>query len=157
MSINVWSDVNQFRFVRFSSFSTEIEILRRRLELYRVGCLKMHDNCCQAYFPFLWIMYPEYAQHNHCLTRIWLVVRDYRQKKLACCLSAFGSFWFWDISVKLSWKIHLSHIELPAKAGGRIGHRDTKSAGNLCPYKCFIFNTYMESLQKVHIDEFKRL
>ena len=89
LSINVWSDVNQFRFVRFSSFSTEIEILRR-LKLFRVGCLKMHDNCCQAsYFPFLWIMYPEYTQHNHCLTRIWFVVRDYRQKKLACCLSAF--------------------------------------------------------------------
>ena len=76
LSINVWSDLNQFRFVRFSSFSTEIEILRRRLELYRVGCLKMHDNCCQAYFPFLWIMYPEYAQHNHCLTRIWFVGGD---------------------------------------------------------------------------------
>ena len=50
----------------------------------------MHDNCCQAYFQFLWIMYPEYAQHNHCLTRIWLVVKDYRRKK-----ASMLSFCFW--------------------------------------------------------------
>ena len=42
-------------------------------------------------FPFfLWIIYPEYARHNYCLTRIWLVVRDYRRKK-----ASLLSFCFW--------------------------------------------------------------